>query len=284
MKKLGNTTRIREQVYDANSVPFLEWIVKDVRYALRMLAASPGFASAAILTLTLGIGANTAIFQLLDALRLRSLPVPRSNELVEVVVNGGNRGYGVSPGEFANMTNPLWEALRTHQQALSGMFAWGWLYDIPVGRGDSARSARGMWVSGELFPVLGVTPFRGRLLSPADDRRGCAPSAVVVSHAYWQSQLGGSDAAVGAPIVIGERTFQVAGVTPPSFTGLEVGQRFDIALPICAAALWGDALDQRNYWWLVGVGRLKPGWTLDQAAEHFRGLSVTLFNQLAPTG
>ena len=98
MKKLGNTTRIREQVYDANSVPFLEWIVKDVRYALRMLAASPGFAAAAILTLALGIGANTAIFQLLDALRLRSLPVPRPHELVEVVVDGGNRGYGVSQG------------------------------------------------------------------------------------------------------------------------------------------------------------------------------------------
>jgi predicted permease len=286
MKKLGNTTRIREQVYDANSMPFLEWIAKDVRYALRMLAASPGFASAAILTLALGIGANTAIFQLLDALRLRSLPVPRPNELVEVVVDGGNRGYGVSQGAHVNLTNPLWEALRTHQKAFSGMFAWGTLYgsELPVGRGENVRHARGIWVSGELFPVLGVTPFRGRLIAPADDRRGCAPGAVVVSHAYWQSQLGAAESTIGAPIVIGDRSFQVVGVTPPVFTGLEVGQRFDIALPICTAGLWGDALDQRHYWWLVGMGRVKTGWTVDQAAEHVRTLSATLFDQLAPPG
>jgi predicted permease len=283
MKKLGNTTRIREQVYDANSVRFLEWIAKDVRYALRMLAASPGFASAAILTLALGIGANTAIFQLLDALRLRSLPVPRPDELVEVVVEGGNRGYGVSQGDFANLTNPLWEELRAHQKAFSGMFAWGFA-DLPIGRGDNVRLARGRWVSGELFPVLGLTPFRGRLLSPEDDRRGCAPGGVIVSHSYWQRQLGGADAAVGAPIVIGDRNFQVVGVTAPTFTGLEVGQSFDMALPICAAALWGDSLDQRNAWWLVGMGRLKPGWTLEQAAQHIRSLSATLFDRLAPTG
>src|SRR6185503_7428336 len=97
-KKLGNATRIRERVYDSNSIPIVEWLVRDLRYALRVLAASPGFAIAAILTLALGIGANTAIFQLLDALRLRSLPVPRPHELIEVVVDGGNRGYGVSRG------------------------------------------------------------------------------------------------------------------------------------------------------------------------------------------
>jgi predicted permease len=286
MKKLGNATRIREQVYEANSLPILEWVGKDLRYALRRLAASPGFAAAAILTLALGIAANTAIFQLLDALRLRSLPVPRPNELVEVVVEGGNRGYGVSQGDLVNLTNPLWEALREHQKAFSGMFAWGTLSGsmLPVGGGEDARHARGVWMSGELFPVLGVLPFRGRLLGPADDRRGCAPGAVVVSHAYWQSDLAGADSAIGAPIVIGDRSFRVVGVAPPTFTGLEVGQSFDIALPICTAGLWGDALNRRHYWWLAGMGRLKAGWTVDQAAQHVRALSATLFDQLAPPG
>jgi predicted permease len=282
-KKLGNATRIRERVYDSNSIPIVEWLVRDLRYALRVLAASPGFAIAAILTLALGIGANTAIFQLLDALRLRSLPVPRPHELVEVVVDGGNRGYGVSRGFQVNLTNPLWEELRRHQQAFSGIFAWG-QDDMPVGRADEARTRRGLWVSGEMFGVLGIAPYRGRLLGPLDDRRGCAPGGVVVSHEFWQRELGGTDAAVGSRLEIGEKQFQIVGVTPPTFTGLEVGQTFDLALPICAAAFWGDALDQRHNWWLIGMGRLKSGWTLAQAAQHVRALSATLFDQLAPTG
>ena len=282
-KKLGNATRIREHVYESNSIPIVEWLARDLRYALRVLAASPGFAIAAILTLALGIGANTAIFQLLDALRLRSLPVPRPHELVEVVVDGGNRGFGVSRGSQVNLTHPLWEELRRHQQAFSGIFAWG-QDDMPVGRADQARMRRGLWVSGEMFSVLGIAPYRGRLLGPSDDRRGCAPGGVVVSHEFWQRELGGTDAAVGSRLEIGEKPFQIVGVTPPTFTGLEVGQTFDLALPICAAAFWGDALDQRHNWWLIGMGRLKSGWRLPQAAQHVRALSATLFDQLAPTG
>ena len=118
----------------------------------------------------------------------------------------------------------------------------------------------------------------------ADDSRGCAPGGVVISHAYWQRAFGGRDAAIGAPLVIGDKVFQVAGVTPPEFFGLEVGQRFDIALPVCAAGLWGTALDQKHSWWLTAMGRLKPGWTLSQAAEHVKVLSVQLFDLNAPTG
>ncbi len=282
MRKLGNATRVREQVYEMNSVRVVEWLSNDFRYAARVLTASPGFATAAILSLALGIGANTAIFQLLDAVRLRSLPIPRPQELVEINIDGGNRGYGVSDTAASNMTNPLWEALRANQQAFSGLFAWG-RTDLPVGRAD-ARSARTLWVSGDFFPVLGVAPQRGRLLGPADDRRGCAPGGVVLSDAYWRREHGGRDSIVGQPLVIADRTFQVAGVTPPEFFGLEVGQRFDIALPICAAAQWGGALDQKNYWWLIAMGRLKPAWRLPQAAQHVRTLSAALFDQTAPSG
>ena len=225
---------------------------------------------AAILSLALGIGANTAIFQLLDALRLRSLPIPRPHELVEVVVDGGNRGYGVSDSSNANLTNPLWEGLRDSQQAFAGLFVWG-NAGLPVGRGRDLQFPRSIWVSGDFFPVLGLVPLRGRLLGRSDDTRGCAPGGVVISHAYWQRAFGGRDAAVGAPLVIGDKVFQVAGVTPPEFFGLEVGQRFDIALPVCAAGLWGTALDQKHSWWLTAMGRLKPGWTLSQAAEHVKG-------------
>jgi predicted permease len=282
MRKLGNATRVREQVYEMNSVRLFEWLVRDLRYAVRVVTASPGFASAAILSLALGIGANTAIFQLLDAVRLRSLPIPRPHELIEVSIDGGNRGYGVSDSSTSNMTNPLWEALRANQRAFSGLFAWG-RADLPVGRGD-ARNARVLWVSGNFFPVLGLIPQRGRLLGPADDRHGCAPGGVVISDSYWRDELGGRDSVVGQPMVIGDRTFQVAGVTRPEFFGLEVGRRYDIALPICAAAQWGNALDQKNYWWLIAMGRLKPSWSLAQAAQHVRTLSVSLFDQTAPSG
>ena len=283
MRKLGNATRVREDVYAMNTLAPIDALVKDVRYAARLLRRSPGFALASILSLALGIGANTAVFQLLDALRLRSLPIARPHELVEVIVDGGNRGYGVSDSSNSNLTNPLWEGLRDSQQAFAGLFAWG-TAGLPVGRGRDMQFPHSIWVSGDFFPALGLVPFRGRLLGPADDRRGCAPGGVVISHAYWQRAFGGRDDAIGAPLVIGERTFQVAGVTPPEFFGLEVGQRFDLAVPVCAAGLWGNALEQKHSWWLTAMGRLEPGWTLAQAAGHVHALSVELFDRLAPTG
>jgi predicted permease len=283
MRKLGNATRVREDVYAMNTLAPVDALVKDVRYAARLLRRSPGFALASILSLALGIGANTAVFQLLDALRLRSLPIPRPHELLEVVVDGGNRGYGVSDSSNSNLTNPLWEGLRDSQQAFAGLFAWG-TAGLPVGRGQEMQFPHSIWVSGDFFPALGLVPFRGRLLGPADDRRGCAPGGVVISHAYWQRAFRGRHDAIGAPLVIGEHTFQVAGVTPPEFFGLEVGQRFDLAVPVCAAGLWGNALEQKHSWWLTAMGRLKQGWTLAQAAGHVHALSVELFDRLAPTG
>ena len=156
---------------------------------------------------------------------------------------------------------------------------------LPVGRGR--RRPDGAGDVGERRALPGARASR-RFAAGCCSRPTIAAAArqaeSVVSHKFWQGELGGRDAAIGAPLEIGERRFQVVGVTPPTFTGLEVGQTFDVALPICAAALWGNSLDRRDYWWLVGMGRLKAGWTLDQAAQHVRSLSATLFDQLAPTG
>ena len=283
MRKLGNTTRVREQVYESGSLGILESVAKDLRYAARLLRRSPGFAVAAILSLALGIGANTAIFQLLDAVRLRSLPVARPAELLEVTMAGGRNGFGVTDSLLAEMTAPLWDAARRHQQAFSAFFAWG-PTEVRIGRGAEQRVVAGMWASGDTFPALGVVPYRGRLLGPADDRRGCAPGGVVISYAFWQREFGGSDAAIGRDLVIGDRTFQVVGVTPPEFFGLEVGREFSVAVPLCAVALWGDALDQRNYFWLIVMGRLKPGWSVAQAAEHMGALSPGLMDETLPPG
>jgi predicted permease len=285
MRKLGNVTRVRETVYEMHSLRWVESIIKDVRYAARVLWRSRGFAFAAIVSLALGIGANTAIFELLNAVRLRSLPVARPHELAEVVIVGGNRGMGLSSSSHVNLTHPLWEALRAQQRAFTSVFAWGIWDNLRAGPDANKQTVKALVASGELFPTLGVRPYLGRMLGPADDRRGCGPGPIVISHAYWMRAYGGRRPAVGTTIVLDRVTFEIAGVTPPEFFGLEVGKRFDVALPLCAVALWDkDVLDQKNQWWLVGMGRLKAGWTLDRASRHLARLSPGLFAETAPTG
>jgi putative ABC transport system permease protein len=285
IRKLGNVTRVRETVYEMHSLRTVEQLVRDLRFGARVLRRSLGFAAAAILSIALGIGANTAIFDLLNAVRLRSLPVSRPGELAEIVVDGGNRGMGLSQSSRANLTNPLWEAVRAEQQAFTGVFAWGhWDY-VRAGRGNARQVVRLMWASGDLFPTLGLRPALGRLLGPADDRRGCGPGPAIISHAYWLRAFGGRPSVVGTPMVLDDRTFEIAGVTPPEFFGLEVGKRFDVALPLCAVTQWDkDALDQKNAWWLIGMGRLRRGWTLERTSRHLAQLSPGLFAATAPSG
>src|SRR6185436_12133816 len=105
-----------------------------------------------------------------------------------------------------------------------------------------------------------------------DDRRGCGPRGVVISDGFWRSYFGAQDSAIGAPLTVLGRPFEVIGVTRPEFFGVEVGRRFDIALPLCAAALWGNSLDERHVWWLRVMGRLKPGWSATAASEHVRAI------------
>jgi putative ABC transport system permease protein len=260
----------------------LGYLWQDLRYAARLLRKSPGFTAVAVLTLALGIGANTAIFQLLDAVRLRSLPVAKPDELAEVRIAGGNQGMGTGNG-LSEMTNPLWEQVREHQEAFSGVFAWG-SDNLLLGEGAQARIVNGLWVSGEMFPVLGVLPHRGRLFGPADDRRGCGPQSAVISYAFWQSEFAGLDSAIGKRVTIADHPFEVIGVTPREFFGLEVGRSFDVALPICVAPIRYIGLERADLWWLTVMGRLKPGWTLEQAASHFNAISPGLIEATVPTG
>ena len=243
---------------------------------------TPIFASVAILSLALGIGANAAIFQLIDTVRFRSLPVADPQGLAEVHADGVN-GFGISADFNSEATYPLWEQIREHQTAFASMFAWGDAQFL-VGRAGEARPARGLWVSGDFFRSLGITPERGRLFTADDDRRGCGAGAAVVSDAFWRSHLGGREAAIGSVLTVLDQPFTVVGVTPAGFTGLEVGQSFDIALPLCSATLWGDSLDRRDLWWLTVMGRLKPDWNLRRADAHLRALSPGLLDTTLPSG
>jgi predicted permease len=278
----GGIAQAMEALRDQRGLLWLEDLGRDVRYGLRVLRRSPAFAAVAILTLALGIGANAAIFHLIDALRLRSLPIANPDELVDIRADGID-GFGVNSGPNGRVTYPLWHEIRTHQRALSGTFAWG-NAGLVIGRGADARRAEGLWVSGDFFRVLGLVPARGRLLAPSDDSPACDAGAAVVSYDYWQASLGGRESVVGSTVTIMNNAFTVVGVAPAGFSGLEVGRSFDVALPLCIVVRATPDSQRRDSWWLRVMGRLEPGETLAAADAHVRSLSPGILEATIPDG
>src|SRR6184192_1377502 len=262
-------------------------MLHDLRYGMRILRKNPTFALVAILALALGTGANAAIFQLVNALRLRSLPVEQPNELVSIGIDRhgkGRVGRGY-PGRSI-FTEPLWQEIRSEQQAFSSLFAWGnGVWDLSGG--GEAVLANGFYVSGGFFDALGVHAQIGRLFTEQDDQKGCGSSGVVLSHGFWQARLGGHPGVIGQTIMLDRRPFPVIGVTPPGFFGVEVGRSFDVALPLCAEPLLrGDqaGTGRRAVWWLDIMGRLKPGWTVERAGAHVATISPGVFQAtVSPT-
>ena len=256
---------------------------QDLRFGVRMLLKNRSFTIVAILSLALGIGANTAIFQLIDAVRLRTLPVKAPQELAEIRMADmkGARG-GLS--ERPTVTNLIWEQIRDRQQAFSGIFAWG--TDIGnLAPGGEVRPARLLYVSGNFFNTLGVQSARGRLLMTTDDQRGCAAPGVVISHAFWQREYAGNVNVIGQKLMLSDHSLEIIGVTPANFFGMEVGRSFDLALPICANSLVrGNTrfLDSGIIWWLTVNGRLKPGWSLGQATTQVQSISPGVFEASLP--
>jgi predicted permease len=267
----------------AHAQLWLQTVLQDLQFALRTLRKSPAFAATAILTLALGIGANTAIFQLLDAVRLRSLPVADPASLVKVQVKGGLQGIGKKTSD-TSLSTALWEQIRAQREAFSGFLAWR-SAPYAIGERDQERLAQGLWVSGEMFPLLGVVPIRGRLFTPEDDRPGCGISGAVISYSLWQSEFGGKDSVIGSRIVVYNRPTQVIGVTPPSFFGLDVGKEFEVALPACSVPSFiaGDStLVRRDVFWLEVMGRLGPGRSVAQAAAQLNAASPGIFEATVP--
>jgi predicted permease len=285
-RKLGNEVLVREEIYRMNSIGFLETFWQDLRYGARSLRLNLGFTAIAIASLTIGIGANTTIFQLLDALRLRSLPVKNPQELAMVHIANRNWGAGTFNGSYPQLTNPLWEQIRDHQQAFSSIAAWTDM-GFNLAKTGEVRSASGLLVSGDFFNVLGVTPIRGRVFTSTEDQRGCAAPGAVISYAFWQREFGRDPSALGWSLSLDGHSFPVIGITPASFFGVDVGGSFDVAIPLCAEPLVRGGpsfLDLRHVWFLAAIGRLKPGWSLLQATAHLNGISPGLFEATMPTG
>ena len=276
-QRFGSPTAMRERVSQEDAALGLESLWHDLRSAMRIFTKSPGFSFVVLATLALGVGANTAIFELLDAVRLRTLPIASPGELLEMHIDGGNGGLGVSDSPFYNFTVPMWQEVKDHHEPLSGVLAWR-TGDVRVGSPSEAHNVPGLEVSGNFFNVLGIAPWQGRLIEPQDET-GCTIDRVVASYSFWKSQMGGQPITENTTIVAEGKSVQVLGVTPPSFFGMVVGNRFDLAYPTCT-----PPQPRREVFAYSVMGRLKPGWSLKQASEYFKGISPGLFAKTAPDG
>ncbi len=256
---------------------------QDLRYGARLLRLNPAFTFVATLSLALGIGANTAIFQLLDAVRLRSLPVKSPQELVKIELADTSHMSGNFSARFSDLSNPQWELLRNRRDVFSGMMAWS-DHRFNLALGGEARYAEGLLVSGEFFSVLGVSATMGRVFTTDDDRRGCGSPGAVISYPFWLREFGGDAAALGKKVSLDGHPFDVLGVTPPGFFGVEVGRSFDVAIPICSEAVIAadSGLDKRHHWWLASIARLKSGKTVAQATAYLNSISPALFQETVP--
>jgi predicted permease len=273
-RQLGHRTGHAERTRDENVVEWFASLAADLRYAFRAMRKAPAFTTVAVLSLALGIGANTAIFSLVNAVLIRTLPVPRPDELVVVTDGEGNPIF----------TNPLWEAIRDSPHDRVALFA----YDegrFDLAQGGPVRPVSGLWVSGGFFQVLGVVPLAGRLLAPADDVRGC-PGVAVLSAGFAEREFSSAEGAVGRSVTLEGHPFTVVGVTDPGFTGIVVGEPSQVYLPICAQPLTAGSdtgrLDARSRWWLRVIGRLTPGSALAAARGQLAGLAPAIREATVP--
>ncbi len=250
----------------------METLIQDFKYGIRTLTKNPGFSVVAVITLALGLGANTAIFSLTDQILLRLLPVENPKELVVLRSPGPKSGRVWSDGDSASpFSYPLYKEVRDNNNVFSGVLARFAVALSVAGEGQTER-ANGELVSGNYFEVLGVRPVVGRVLNQDDDLAPGAGQAVVLSHAYWMRRFGADPGVLNKTLIINGVGMTVVGVSSASFTGVQVGQRPDIFIPITMKAKmtpnWDGLNDHKDYW-LAIIGRLKPGLTPAQAEEAF---------------
>ena len=260
----GGTEQVKEAVRDARGTRWAHDLAQDIRYGARSLLKRPGLVVAATLSLGLGIGANTAIFSLVDALLLRALPVRNPESLVVV-----NRSW----------TNPIWEEVqRRAAPFFDGAIAWS-NDRFDLSPGGETDPVDGLFVSGAFFDTLGVQPALGRLLAPTDDRRGGGqdgPTAVI-SHHFWQHRYGGDASVLGRRLTLDRVPVTIVGVAPERFLGPSIGRTFDIAVPIGLAdrlrpGSQQSLLDGRSHWWLEAMFRLRTGQTIEAATAALRSV------------
>lgn len=250
----------------------METLLQDLRYALRTLIKNPGFAAIAVLTLALGLGANTAIFSLTDQILLKTLPVQRPDELVVLRADGPKSGRVSTDGDAANsFSYPMYTQLRDNNDVFAGLLARFPVSLSVSGEGQTER-ADGELVSGNYFDVLGVVPALGRVFTQEDDQIPGASPIVVLSHGYWARRFGGSADILNKSLVVNGQPMTVVGVSRAGFMGVQIGQTPDVFIPMMMkkqiTPTW-DGLKEHKDFWLAILGRLKPGLTAKQAEAAF---------------
>ena len=265
--EMGGIDQVQEDVRETWTWRWIEDAIRDARYAARSLARSPGFTATAVLSLAIGVGASAAIFSLVDQVLFRLLPVREPERLVAVDWNGNSLSYGWGPGAY--MSYPLCRDLMKQDRFFDGV-----LCRFPTGvmlasaQGRQAEPVGAEIVSGSYFPVLGVVPAMGRHLDEQDDLQPGAHPVVVLSHAYWQTALGGAPDVVGRKVLLNGFPMTVVGVASPRFRGMDIGEAPAVWIPASMKAQatpeWDRLLDRRAGFMQV-FGRLRPGVGADEA-------------------
>ncbi len=289
-RKFGNITLLKEDSRTMWIGTYGEQLAQDVRYGLRAMAAHKIFTGMAVLSLALGIGANTAIFSFMDAIMLRALPVRHPEQLAivnwhskggEAPVVHDHTGSSYAEGGWETSPNfpyPAYQLLQKSNHVFSALFGYANAGRLNLVLDRQAVLGEGQYVSGNYFDSLGITPSTGRLIGPADDRPGAAP-VVDLSYSFWQSRLGARADLIGKTILINGKPFSIAGVTPPEFFGVRPPRAPEVFIPIRDLTLadlnmYND-LDKRfvgeHFYWIEMMGRLKPGISLPQAEAELRG-------------
>jgi putative ABC transport system permease protein len=281
LRDFGNVALVKETTREMWGGRLTDDLARDVRHSMRLMARSPMFTAVAVLSLALGIGANTAIFSLVNSLLLRPLPVADPQRLV--VVSGGG-----SPNQM--WTYAIWDQIQRQSQSFDGACAWGTPgpgLRFNLSAGGEMQPIDGIFASGGFFQTLGVTAVLGRTFSSTDDVRGGGPDGAVgvINYGFWQRQFAAAASVVGTSLLVNQVPVTIIGVTPPDFFGVEVGHSFDMALPIGSATLMrgGETfLDHRAAYWLNIVLRLKDGQASEAGAAALRAIQPLIRDGAMP--
>jgi predicted permease len=262
-REFGGVEQTKESYREQRGLPFFEMLAQDLRYATRMLIKSPGFTLVTVLTLALGIGANTGLFSLVNSILLGNLPVQHPEELA-VVKYTNPRSEGVDD----DFSYPMYQALRDKNSVFVNVLTRSGV-DFNASYGGQSERAVGEMISGNYFETLGVQPFLGRLIGPEDDRIPGAHPVAVLSYGYWQRRFGSDPSIVGKNLILNNNPIRVIGITPPRFYGTELANNPDIRVPIMMATVFrpvpANRLQNPRHSWITLMARRKPEVTLAQA-------------------
>ena len=273
--EFGGIEQIKEICRDARGTRWLDEAWRDLRFAVRALRSAPLVTAVVILSLALGIGANTAIFSLVNGLLLRSLPVPAADRLVTLAA--GNTAD-------VRFTYATFDEIRRQDHLVAGALAWA---ESELTIGEEAEPAYAQWVSGDFFETLGVRAFLGRTFTPADDVAGGGPAGpvAIISHRLWQRRFAGAADVIGGSLLVEGVAATVVGIAPPGFHGVRVGSAFDLLLPIRTNDLIRPTTPRDAHAaWLRIMLRLRPGQSLDAATVALQAAQPRIRSRSLPPG